>query len=91
MAIVTAVALLVLYGMSLPAVVDYVTFMKVQSTAYLKIRFDWLYSIYVDLRRRRARPLRLDPAGGRCAARARGLRPDQGELRRLTPPSSGTP
>jgi len=47
MAIVTAVALLLLYGMSLPAVVDYVTFMKVQSTAYLKIRFDWLFSIYV--------------------------------------------
>jgi C4-dicarboxylate transporter DctQ subunit len=47
MAIVTAVALLVLYGMSLPAVADYVSFMKVQSTAYLKIRFDWLYSIYV--------------------------------------------
>ena len=47
MAIITAVALLVLYGMSLPAVVDYVTFMKVQSTAYLKIRFDWLFSIYV--------------------------------------------
>ena len=47
MAIVTAVAVLVLYGMSLPAVVDYVTFMKVQSTAYLKIRFDWLFSIYV--------------------------------------------
>ena len=47
MAIVTAVALLVLYGMSLPAVVDYVAFMKVQSTAYLDIRFDWLFSIYV--------------------------------------------
>ena len=47
MAIVTAVALLVIYGMSLPAVVDYVAFMKVQSTAYLKIRFDWLFSIYV--------------------------------------------
>ena len=47
MAIVTAVALIMLYGMSLPAVVDYVTFMKVQSTAYLKIRFDWLFSIYV--------------------------------------------
>ena len=47
MAIVTAVAILVLYGMSLPAVVDYVTFMKVQSTAYMKIRFDLLYSIYV--------------------------------------------
>jgi C4-dicarboxylate transporter DctQ subunit len=26
---------------------DYVTFMKVESTAYLKIRFDWLYSIYI--------------------------------------------
>ena len=47
MAIVTAAALLVLYGASLPAVVDYVAFMKVQSTAYLKIRFDWLFSIYV--------------------------------------------
>jgi TRAP-type C4-dicarboxylate transport system permease small subunit len=47
MAIATAVALIVLYGMSLPAVVDYVTFMRVQSTAYLKIRFDWLFSIYV--------------------------------------------
>lgn len=47
MAIVTAVAILVLYGGSLPAVYDYVTFMAVQSTAYLKIRFDWLFSIYV--------------------------------------------
>jgi C4-dicarboxylate transporter, DctQ subunit len=47
MAIVTAVAILTLYGMSLPAVVDFVTFMKVQSTAYLDIRFDWLFSIYV--------------------------------------------
>lgn len=47
MTIVSAVALLVLYGMSLPAVVDYVSFMKVQSTAYLKIRFDVLFSIFV--------------------------------------------
>lgn len=47
MGIVTAVSLLVLYGMSLPAVVDYVTFMKVESTAYLKIRFDLLFSIYI--------------------------------------------
>jgi len=47
MAIITALALLTLYGMSLPAVWDYVTFMRVQSTAYLKIRFDWLFSIYV--------------------------------------------
>ena len=33
--------------MSLPAVIDYIGFMKVEKTAYLKIRFDWLYSIYV--------------------------------------------
>ena len=47
MCLVTAVALVVLYGMSLPAVVDYVTFMKVERTAYLKVRFDFLFSIYV--------------------------------------------
>jgi TRAP-type C4-dicarboxylate transport system permease small subunit len=47
MAILTALAILVLYGMSLPAVVAYVSFMRVQATAYLDIRFDWLFSIYV--------------------------------------------
>lgn len=47
MGIVTAAALIVLFGISLPAVVDYVTFMKVERSAYLKIRFDYLYSIYV--------------------------------------------
>jgi TRAP-type C4-dicarboxylate transport system permease small subunit len=47
MCVITAVALVALYGLSLPAVVDYVTFMKVEKTAYLKIRFDWLYSIYI--------------------------------------------
>lgn len=40
-------ALVILYAISLPAVFDYVTFMRVESTAYLKIRFDWLFSIYV--------------------------------------------
>jgi C4-dicarboxylate transporter DctQ subunit len=47
MCVVTAVALVALYGISLPAVVDYVAFMKVESSAYLKIRFDLLFSIYV--------------------------------------------
>jgi C4-dicarboxylate transporter, DctQ subunit len=47
MALVTAVALVVLYALSLPAVVDYVAFMKVQETAYLDIRFDWLFCVYV--------------------------------------------
>ncbi|WP_099864291.1 TRAP transporter small permease [Pararhizobium haloflavum] len=47
LAVVFSLALLAIYTFSLPAVVDYVTFMKVQSTAYLKIRFDALFSIYV--------------------------------------------
>lgn len=47
MTIVAALALIVLYGMSLPAVVDYVSFMKVESSAYLNIRFDLLFCIYV--------------------------------------------
>lgn len=46
MFIVAAAALIFLYAVSLPAVLDYVTFMKVEKTAYLKVRFDWLYSIY---------------------------------------------
>jgi TRAP-type C4-dicarboxylate transport system permease small subunit len=47
MAIVTAVALIALYLVSLPAVASYVSFMKVEKTAYLKVRFDYLYSIYI--------------------------------------------
>src|SRR5687768_2583271 len=47
MCVITAIALVALYLVSLPAVVDYVTFMKVERTAYLKIRFDLLFSIYV--------------------------------------------
>jgi C4-dicarboxylate transporter, DctQ subunit len=47
MCVITAVALIALYLVSLPAVIDYVTFMKVERTAYLKVRFDWLFSIYI--------------------------------------------
>jgi C4-dicarboxylate transporter DctQ subunit len=47
MAVVTAVALIALYAISFPAVLDYITFMKVEKTGYLKIRFDWLFSIYI--------------------------------------------
>ncbi|MGK6311365.1 TRAP transporter small permease [Neorhizobium sp. DT-125] len=47
MQIISAIALVALFGISLPAVIDYITFMKVESTAYLKIRFDYLYSIYI--------------------------------------------
>ena len=47
MGIITAVALVVLYAASFPATWKYVTFMKVERTAYLNIRFDWLFSIYL--------------------------------------------
>ena len=47
MCVITAVALVALYLVSLPAVVDYIGFMKVERTAYLKVRFDLLFSIYV--------------------------------------------
>lgn len=44
---VVASAAVVLFAMSLPATIKYVTFMKVESTSYLKIRLDVLYSVYV--------------------------------------------
>jgi len=47
MFLIASVALIVLYAVSFPAVFDYVTFMKVERTAYLKLRFDWLFSIYL--------------------------------------------
>lgn len=47
MALLAALGLVGLYAVSLPAVIDYVAFMKVQRTAYLKVRFDLLFSIYV--------------------------------------------
>ncbi len=47
MFLISAAALIALYTVSFPAVWDYVSFMRVEKTAYLKIRFDWLYSIYI--------------------------------------------
>jgi C4-dicarboxylate transporter DctQ subunit len=47
MALFTAVATVGLFLLSLPATWDYVTFMKVERTAYLHIPFNWVYSIYV--------------------------------------------
>jgi TRAP-type C4-dicarboxylate transport system permease small subunit len=45
--VITRIALIALYGWSLPAVYGYVSFMKVEKTASLGIRLDILYSIYV--------------------------------------------
>jgi TRAP-type C4-dicarboxylate transport system permease small subunit len=47
MGIVAALALVALYGASLKPSFDYVAFMKVEKSSYLKIRMDWLFSIYV--------------------------------------------
>jgi len=47
MAIVCALAIIGLYGASLKPSFDYVSFMKVEKASYLKIRMDWLYSIYI--------------------------------------------
>lgn len=46
-AILVALAAVALFALSLPATVSYVAFMKVESTSYLKIRLDILYSVYV--------------------------------------------
>ena len=47
MAIVSSAAVVVLYGMALPATYAYVTFMKVEKSSYLKIPLNWLFFIYV--------------------------------------------
>jgi C4-dicarboxylate transporter, DctQ subunit len=47
MGVVASLALLVLYGASVKAAWAYVTFMKVEKSSYLKIRMDWLFSIFL--------------------------------------------
>lgn len=45
--IITGVVVIVLFAVALPAVIAYVTFLKVERSAYLGVRLDYLYSIYV--------------------------------------------
>ena len=47
MFLISAAALIFLYVVSFPAVIDYVTFMKVEKSSYLQLRFDWVFSIYI--------------------------------------------
>src|SRR3954469_17463250 len=47
MAAIFSAAVVVLYGMALPATYSYVSFMKVEKSSYLKIPLNWLYFIYV--------------------------------------------
>ena len=45
--IITGVIAVALFSVALPAVYSYITFLKVEKSAYLGIRLDFLYSIYV--------------------------------------------
>lgn len=47
MAIFVSVAIVILYAISLPGAWSFVTFMKVERSSYLKIRMDWLFSIFI--------------------------------------------
>lgn len=80
MGIVGALAVVVLFAMSIPASWSYVTFMKVEKSSYLGVRMDWMYSIYIvfavavvarNLRRLarllRAAPPAPDPTATRSA------------------------
>ena len=44
---ITGIAVIFPYGVSLPAAYGYVTFMKVERSAYLHVLINYLYSIYV--------------------------------------------
>ena len=45
--VLSGIALVVLYGISLPAAYQYVSFMKVERSAYLRIPINWLYSVFI--------------------------------------------
>jgi len=45
--VLTGIALVALYSISLPASYSYVSFMKVERSAYLHVPLNWLYSIYI--------------------------------------------
>jgi len=47
MALFVSVAIVILYSISLPGAWSFVTFMKVERSSYLKIRMDWLFSIFI--------------------------------------------
>lgn len=45
--VITGIVLIVIYLVSLPAAYRYVSFMKVERSAYLHIPINWLYSVFV--------------------------------------------
>jgi TRAP-type C4-dicarboxylate transport system permease small subunit len=47
MGVICALAVVILYGAALPATYDYVSFMKVEKSSYLRVPMNWMFSIYV--------------------------------------------
>src|SRR3954447_23243854 len=45
--ILTGIVLVALYGLSLPAAYNYVSFMKVERSAYLRVPIVWIYSVFI--------------------------------------------
>lgn len=45
--VLTGVALVALYGISLQAAYDYVSFMKVEHSASLRVPMNWLYFVFI--------------------------------------------
>jgi TRAP-type C4-dicarboxylate transport system permease small subunit len=45
--VITGLALVLLYGISLPAAYNYVSFMKVEHSAYLRVPLNWMYSVFI--------------------------------------------
>lgn len=45
--VITGVVLIFLYSISIPAALSYVSFMRVERSAYLQVPMSWLYSVYV--------------------------------------------
>ena len=45
--VLTGVALIALYGISFPAAYSYVSFMKVERSAYLRVPINWLYCVFI--------------------------------------------
>lgn len=45
--VVTSAICILVFVWTLPKVWDYVTFMKIEKTAYMKVRFDYVFAIYI--------------------------------------------
>jgi TRAP-type C4-dicarboxylate transport system permease small subunit len=45
--VLSGVALVALYSLSLPAAYSYVSFMKVEHSAYLQVPINWLYCVFI--------------------------------------------